>query len=296
MPGVLRQFSNIVNPGIRQVPIGPLRVDWSHPLTRGLVGAWIPGAMGNVDITGHVVRPLTVDSGAGLLNGISREGPGQSDGNTTQRGMSGAATPEYKSWSGFTLYFRGRALGNSAGDANFTAITYTNTLSSPFTVASIGAGTGGTTSQISLSWNVGGTLTQLQNQNFGFTANSVDGFAATFLPSNNVANTVILYRNGIAVANTKWSTTSAAGPTSATSQICINREQTGASRAVNMVCLASYYWNRVLDAAEIAELDRGPYGLFAPEEYEMPISFFPTTSAFKTYWAPSRPAIGTGLL
>src|SRR5512139_1533636 len=62
--------------GVPVVPTGMVRVDYTNPLTNGLVGLWLPGVMKGIDPTG-LMPELTVPlSSAANFNGIHKEGWG----------------------------------------------------------------------------------------------------------------------------------------------------------------------------------------------------------------------------
>ena len=62
-----RQFANLLSPK-RQVPMGRLQIDWKHPLALDLIGCWVPGVMGGIDVAGKAPTLLP-----GTQSGIQNE-------------------------------------------------------------------------------------------------------------------------------------------------------------------------------------------------------------------------------
>ena len=103
MASPLRLFSNQLNPN-RQVPLGPVAIDWSNPLADGLIGCWLPGASG-VDIAG---KAPTLAYGAGAIVQATPEGPGE--GVTTSAsntGMTAIVGAPFTNYTALTIYWRG---------------------------------------------------------------------------------------------------------------------------------------------------------------------------------------------
>ena len=74
----------------RSLPNGGVRIDWSHPMTNGLIGCYLPGITRGIDLCGNV--NLTASSGA-TFDSTTPEGPGMLAGTAaTRSGMTGPAS------------------------------------------------------------------------------------------------------------------------------------------------------------------------------------------------------------
>jgi hypothetical protein len=274
MAVILKPFQNLLNPGNFQVPTGDLAIDWTNPLTNGLIGCYVPGVNYGIDVScqAPTLTPDPSASAPGTMT-VGREGPGLLS-NVAGNALQAVATPTFKTWTEFSIYWRGYSLGDSGGGLGWLiGMTSSNTATGPFTIVAIdqnGAGANWT-----LIWNTGGTGPQ---SNVFTAAYPTGSFSAggTFRVSA-ATGTVLGYQNG-ALATSSSVAFGAAAPTStASAQILLNGWPiTGFnSRFANAICYIGCFWNRVLSAEEMARLDREPYSFIIPAEYEMPILLAP---------------------
>jgi len=261
--GVLRAFSGgLDNLHLRQTPRGPVKIDWSHPLAQGLIGCWLPGISGGIDLTG--INPSLVARTASKT-GVAVEGPGLvSDAvNTGMKGVVGNTSPLTTWTDGFSIYYRGYKLGSGNNNCDILSIFYDSAGNFPFNVAGL---TDPSTGQVATVWNHGGSLSQ-------GTAKSVNNPGLNSLGGTfKVGGNAVLYQSGVATDTTAFG--SGAPTSTATSTVCIDTRADLSSQWQNSVCYVGYFWNRELSADEMAMLDADPYGFLVPAEGEMPQLFF----------------------
>lgn len=258
MAGILKPFGNILTPGPLQVPKGRLVIDWSNRLANGLIGVWVFGANGTVDITGQAPT-LTYESASGVYD-QTREGAGLKSA-AANTALTATATPAFKGLAAATLYWRGYVIGNSSNSCDFIGITFDNAATSPFWEIGIGAMSSGSTTSMQLEYSAGGSP-QTASANHALTAGTIESLCATF--GGTTQN--IFYANGVQTAS---NAVGFSPSSSATSEIFINTyPSTG--RFSNTITLAAYFWNRALSPDEVAWLNLNPYSFLLPAEYELP--------------------------
>lgn len=252
MAGVIRGFANgLVGP--TQVPQGFLRIDWSHPLSNGLMFYYLPGVT-PLDIANKDPGILAL-SGASFI-GSSPEGPSvdctinnSGDGILTSTVVPGAASA-----TAMSVYARGYKVGAPPNNSSFIAgITFSvNPNNSPFVM--VGLQYNLSTIAIRVSYNQAGSLVFL-----GFN-NLLSGSSQQFSLGGSVVNggNVKSYYNG-ALDNS-----AAAGvftPSSGGAIIGGND---------NMQHTVFCGWNRELTADEMMRIHLDPYGMLVPAEYDLP--------------------------
>ena len=270
---ILRPFSSIVAPGSLQVPNGPLVIDWTKPITRGLLGFWLPGiAMGMTDITRQTSQVLGPYSGTtgGPVPTLSNEGPGL---NFTNAGTSLAFSPcppAYLTPSAFTLYWRGLLLATS-GFSAYTTILGVNyqypTNVAPFNLWSMGLDSAGGPG-MGLAWNGGGTQVAWDSGSAqtmtAQLALGIHDYCATFVVNGAV---------NMNVDGAFWQTkTGGWGGASQPTYTATNVLNVGIEK--NAVTIAVAIWNRALGADEIMQMHIAPYDFVVPAEYDMPVTIF----------------------
>ena len=277
--GVLRAFSQgLDNLHLRQTPRGPVKIDWSHPLARGLIGAWLPGVSDGLDLTGNCNLTQTTNKSGPT---VSQEGAagGLVPASASSPIWSALAPPRYKTWSTLSMYYRGdrNTLGSTAGsDPYLIYLSYDNGLISPYAIAGIGKVSGlNDLSTIAAEWN-----TTAAGLNTGTPANFEQaGTVSALATFGNTNGNVVLYKNGAQVSSDAWGTFTYS--TSANALMCINGWQ-GSGRTSPTLCYIACVWDRELTAAEAAQLNSDPYCFLIPAEREMP--------ALRSTAAPTQPA------
>jgi hypothetical protein len=263
MASILRPFSNILNPGPLRIPGGNLTIDWSHSLTNGLIGCYLPGVMRGTDITG--MGPNLTPLSAATISSME-EGPGLQS-VAANSGMTATATPAFKSWTQFSIYWRAYVIGAPIATTDFAGVSYAIPEASPYVVASIGVASNPLT--VRALWNTGGVFTEVSPGPI-ITTSVINSFGCSFTVSASAL--CQMYSNGVASGSAF--AFGASGPiSSATSSVGINTYSPTPTRYSNSITTAAYFWNRALAADEWARLHREPYSFLIPAEYELPLAF-----------------------
>lgn len=251
-PGAVRSVlrGNGKRPGL---PI----IDWSHPLTAGLLACYVPvGGYFIPNLTGLggnlVVRPAST-------LGASPEGITLVSGAVTNAGASANAPASFQVTNGSSLYWRGTPLGAESGAGPTLIGVATGNGSSPFDAYTIDIPSA-LADWVQPGWNSGGSFSNVQ-VNVGFSAyNSIKSLGVTFQPNGNV----ITYGAGASLNSTSFG---ASAPTYSTPHILLGCHDTVTTRYTNAGCLIGMIWGRVLTATEMLRLHFDPYCfLIFPED------------------------------
>ena len=250
MPSPLKLFSNQLNPK-RQIPTGPLAIDKTHPLANALIGCWVPGVMGAVDLTGNTAFAL----GSAASFQVTSEGPGlHSAGTSSTWGLSGLAPAIYKNWTQLSVYWRGYIAAYPTGGRYLIGMVYDQIGTNPREVAMIQIGAAGS---LSIRWDGGGGENQ-DNFTGTYTAPGVVSVGATWkAPSG----TVQAYLNGNKDVGDGFG--GAYGTTSTTTLAIAGCHSTQNPSLVG-TCSIACFWNRALLASEMALIDKDPYCFLMP--------------------------------
>ena len=247
-----RQFANLLSPK-RQVPMGRLQIDWKHPLALDLIGCWVPGVMGGIDVAG---KAPTLLPGSSQAYKMSPEGPGIYGAANSY--LSAIATLPFKSWTKFTVYFRSYQVSSpDTHGPGYFYLTYNNlsgAMGNPYAIAGLGAKNA---TQWHVFWNTS-AATLVESSGTSIVA-GLQSLGATFMVGGNV----IAYSSGAAVQSTNFGVDSAPAY-STTSTISLGGDIEQPTYANNQICTIGCAWNRVLSAAEMAWLDQDPYGFLLP--------------------------------
>lgn len=255
---VPRLFRNLYNPGPYQVPTGQLAIDWTHPLSRGLIACVVPGSSWS-ELTGNL--STFQSDGVAAADGASPEGPGVGSVlgskvfSTVSNANAGYA--QFNNYSAISLYVRGYIFTVMNNYCAYWGIEYNNPQSSPFNIAAIELDNAGNNRVV---WNSGGTQ---QTQGISAAAPGKLSLGTSFAVNGNV----LFYQNGASVGSTAFG---ASGPTSSTTSFVVmggyTQPPTGGKQTLTLGCA----WNRVLTAAEFAQLDAAPYDFIVPADADLP--------------------------
>jgi hypothetical protein len=239
----------------RIIPLRNSTIDWTHPMTQGLLGCWLPG-LGVGDLCGNT--PNFTYIGANTTIVYTPDGPGMGGTGTNQ--MYAVTTPAivkvFK--QGMTLFWRGNILlSPTGGSANFAGITYDNANTSPYLVIGVGANSSG----VNWQWN--------WNQAGAFNGPSggplPTGMHSTLMVVNYSNAQLTFYLDGIQNAQTTQTGTTAPSVTS-TSEICISGLHADTTRNTDVLSNIVAYWNRTLSAQEALSLHLDPYQFIVADE------------------------------
>jgi hypothetical protein len=231
-------------------------IDWSHPLANGLIGCWLPGIHGPVDLCGNhpdlFVQPLSIP-------GATVEGPAQfSSPGSTIGGMSGQSPDMFKNATQVTLYWRGTPMGSDgASYSSLCGIVFNVGQGPPYLVYNLQLQ--GDWNSFLPAWNTGGTWTLGPATNLtGFYGQQIS-LGATFVVGGNVFG----YVNGVSVASKAFGASPPNVTPTSTTIINGNNAAGGPSAYANAHCNIALIYNRALSADEMAWLDREPYSFLA---------------------------------
>lgn len=241
-------------------------IDWTHPLTNGLIGCWLPGISHGLNLAGFA-NQLAYDT-APQGDGATLEGPSHRF-NQAHCGLVGTASNEFLS-NPITWYWRGRTITQNTGTSSDLCGVSNN--ASP-TIATGSINHNGTV--LSAFWNHGGTLANFTIATFP-SANTLFSTSCSFPgPGANVT----AYLNGV-----QSGTPTAFGAGAATNsspQVCIGSINIAKTNFPATDTICAYAWSRVLDAEEHKYLDQNPY------------CFLVAQQQFDSIIATDLPIIGT---
>jgi hypothetical protein len=228
------------------------KVNWAHPLANGLIGCWLPGIHGPVDLCGNhpdlYLQPLSIP-------GATVEGPAQfSSPGSTIGGMSGQSPDMFKNATQVTLYWRGTPMGSDgASYSSLCGVVFNAGQGPPYLVYNLQLQ--GDWSSFLPAWNTGGAWTLGPATNLtGYFGQQIS-VGATFVVGGNVFG----YVNGVSVASKAFGASPPNVTPTSTTIINGNNAAGGPSAYSNAHCNIALIYNRALSDDEMAWLDREPY-------------------------------------
>lgn len=237
LPGTLAAKQPRLRPGI---PV----VDWTNPITRGLLACFVPGAFGaacyNIGPVPFILPALSGTTFADTPEGIGVKGI------ATNTGLTGPAPTALRLATAVSIFWRGLTLSTPTDYSNFFSTSYTNSSTSPYNAYWMGASSVGTT--LVGGVDTGGGDTELTGNAIPIGAMWDCGLS--WGPSGGA-----LFQNGASVATsgTAMNATYGAPYTSILAFV------PGDNVATNSICTVGCIWSRPLSAAEQASLHRDPY-------------------------------------
>ena len=245
-------------PSIDSVPIGPLRVDWTHPLARGLVTCYVPGTMGGKDLAamgGALDLHINTSTGS-IIDTFGGPALFNSNSSVVECPYSAAipSTHPTLNWTNGTLFWDGclTVAGGLPGDYNNPfLINYNNLGTPPYVLL------GFTTENMcplsfATQWNTGATLTTSGAYSPGITNQFAPfNLAASALVGGNVLS----YLNGVLFDTTAFGASAATSAATA----CMSINGSPPAYSASFATRIAAFWNRVLSADEIAYLSVHPF-------------------------------------
>ena len=235
--------------GIRRTIGGGVpRIDWSNPLTDGLIGCYVPGVTGGYNLTGLGAN-LTPGS-AGNAFVTTKEGAAWTTASASG-GFSTASAPAAWKTGNATLYMRG--YNSSTTNANYIFGVFYGTGTNPYYVVSIGV-PNASPNVLQAQWNTGGTYTTGSNSTKS--PGTFFSYGATFAVGGNVLS----YLNGVQAASNSFG--ASAPNNTGTDTLSLFTTQ-----PIDLLINIALAWNYPLTAAQVAALDADPYQfLIWPED------------------------------
>lgn len=254
----------------RRVPVEPVEIDWSHPLSSGLIGCYVPGTpAGLQDLTG--IGPALLPGPNGFI-GYTPEGRGYSCNNGSAAAYSTVMPPSWMLTVGGTLFWRGICTGNASTgndvliwgnlqNASFVADGSTNP---PYCYAIKIDSTG----LIAFGYGAADTNSEVfSNSVYSVQVGHVSTVAVSFV----IGGAVTIYAWGGSDA-TKFVPTVATGTWSGAAPDYTLSPQPSigcdsASQNTNTsgtITQSAYLYNRALSAQEVVVLDADPFSFLRP--------------------------------
>lgn len=255
MAPVFRQFANVLVTNRRTVPVGAVQIDWSHPLARDLIGAWLPGISYGVNLAGKGADLAMVTTASVVC---TPEGPAF---NHTANGqaLSATAPPAFKGLADASIYWRGTNAGNATDNSAILWVNYDNIGSAPYAIFGLSKAIGAQDAYV--IFNLGGSVNTTSHVSLS-PQNGIVSLGCS-VSDNTRANLAQLFQNGV---NAGVDIAYGAPSTStATSRVQI---QSDTDRYLNGSTLVGYIWARRLNAAEHMQIHLDPYCLLMPTEAE----------------------------
>lgn len=267
MPGLLK-LSATLSPR-RSVPNGRLAIDWAHPIARGLVGFWVPGVTGGIDLTGNCSVLKQVSSATKNYLTVNKEGPVLSGGNSGDCNVMGALAPDiYKTFSELTLFVRLSPLERTGAAQQYPIyLSHTDGVNGPYLSAAISGAFVGSSYGFEYSTNTTGD-TSLTGGVSGTAGGSIVMTAV-------VGGAIKCYDRGVQTATGTWAGTGLKTMTP-TDRISLQGwEAFAGDRVVAQDLYVAGIWNRAVSSDEAMLLEQDPYCFLLPVEKEMPVIFLP---------------------
>lgn len=255
----------------RKVPVGPVEIDWNHPLACGLIGCYVPGSSSVLqDLAG--VGPTLLPGPSGFID-YTPEGLGYSSNNGNASAFSTIMPNSWQLTVGGTLFWRGVCTG-SASIGGVDALIWGNLQNSGF----VPSGSQSPnycyglkidqTSIISFGYSAGTTRnTVLGNSIYSVQVGHSSSIAATFAVGGNI----VVYAWG-GTDSTKFVPTIATGTWSGDAPDYTQNPEpaigcdpaTQATVTSGTITTSAYLYDRVLTAQEIVMLDADPFAMLRP--------------------------------
>ncbi len=246
----------------RQLGRGVPKVNWTHPLARSLIAAYVPATAPS----GRIINLVSPGSGDLTTRGTASylkqtpEGLGL-DCTVQNAGAWGPAPVQFQVAKNVSVFARGLFAGNSQVNVPclFIGVSYAPTITSPYIPYGVGSGPNApaTTGSLLAAYEdntsnfepIGGTIVP--------TAKTMVSAGASFVAGITNPN---LYTNG--VNNTAAGAAHPPAFTYSSPQINLgiwSPDATSSSRIAYMVITVAYIWNRLLTDGEQRYLDTNPY-------------------------------------
>ena len=240
-------------------------INWEHPLSDVLLGAYVPGAFPSGKVP-NIAKPgqgdLTTRTGVLIGTGLTPEGVGVGLSGSSVAALTGACPASWQMASGQSLFIRGLNSGSQVFNRP-CAIIGVNCSSTPFNCWQLAFGGSGTSNGPGgLQAGAPAVTVLYQTTLAQYTgtivppAGAMMSAAATF----GAGAPVQLYVNGV---NDRGPVTGSAPNCAITyaGTVTINLGNQGSTDVANFITTAGYFFKRVLTPGEVRYLDANPYAL-----------------------------------
>ncbi len=226
-------------------PQTPVQIDWSNPLTQGLIGAINAGA----PVSTRVGNPPFVATAQGI--GHNANGSSYLVTNATSPIASAA-----------TIFFVGNLIHNTTGIGGLLGGIGTNSSGSQLFIIQNNnyPGTAKPRALIRLVDAGGVSTAESATLSVGASSTAIEAWAATYAGT---AASITLYRNGVDDTGGR-ANSAASGSATSFNRVClggVDRGTDGFSPS-GQITLLSLAWNRALSPSEIKSLSKNPWQIF----------------------------------
>lgn len=246
----------------RIIPSVPSEIDWSHPLSRGLLSLYLPG----ISLSDFVADGPTLIGGTAATIAPTPHGPGYADQVVNNGAAFAACPPKLKIAGNMTLLLRLYQISTMGGTSGgpLWGIQHDIANGAPFFDLALGSLANG---QVFLACNDGAGGTLFTGFDFACTVGALSNVVGVYLPGGSSSCFLNSGLNGTAVATPSQTAFGAAD--------LLTLGSAGAAEFIqpNLASLAGAIWGRALSTDEIAWLDAEPFAMLRP-------------IARRTYFAP----------
>ena len=253
---IIRRPTTLIR-GPQYVPTYPVEINWSHPLSRDLIGLWVPGNSGGINLVDG--NPLFSYVGAATIGG-SAKGPGAVTPSATGGGLINTTAMPAKfqlgaSMTVFTLGTYGAA--GFLGGQNPTVFGNDLAAAPYLSYGLVLNGASGVVKMQAFISKSSSAFLQVTDTNL-LASYGVRPLLAAFTLSGNI---VVLYVDTNAVTNTSYSGSPYYGSFSSFGF----GEPTSAARSPNWTAASGGVYSRPLSSGEIAWLRAEPFDMLRPK-------------------------------
>lgn len=242
------------------LPGGVPRINWSNPITAGMIACYVPSASGGSVIPNLVGNGIDLRAESGARWANLAEGQGITSLASTSGADCVGVPTSLRPVSAMSCFWRGSLNGSTPGtNTPLMGITYANTDSSPYFVFAVCDGAA-TQNKLGNYWNSSGVAAN-SAQIAPPAANKISSIVGTITLGGNS----YLYVDGVLKDTTAAS--SGTFSYSGAETVSFGTYKGVLSRQANCTGLIGVMWNRQISPAEAAYLNSNPYDfLIYPED------------------------------
>jgi hypothetical protein len=271
--GMMLRPTGLLLPARRMMPNGRLRIDWSHPLANGLIGCWVPGVAGGIDLTGN--HPTATTVGSGGKTDVTVEGPGYNFNATTTalKTTMTSAAPAVQALitaGKFSLYWRGYLAAAGGGFATLFGMQESSSGQLFLVGAFTGSGFNNSAGDVGIQMNRAGSSNAAGATSLTMGAGNLYSICMTY---DNGANALNMYLNGTGDSNNPRTVAGGLPTCAGTPTLYVGGDNCGSIMNMGLM------YSRALSADEMKVLDKDPYCFLTNDSWEMPALYLPSAAA-----------------